>query len=164
MILLQTLLVHRSILEKVPFRTHKDHEDWAWLLDAWHLAGARVVFAWEPLILYNVATESISRSRRTNWADSLAWAREYRHWMGRRAFCSFLATKAALKAKRAGDWAGMREIASAVVAAGPGVLDLLLLAGIALLPCTILQASWKWSLRSGEGNRRDHPDVVATST
>ena len=107
---IQTLLVHRSVVEKVPFATHADHEDWAWLLEAWHLAGARVVFAWEALVVYNIATESISRSRRMNWEDSVRWAESYRAWIGDRAFSSFLCTKAALKAKRAGDWRGLRSI------------------------------------------------------
>ena len=147
---IQTLLVHRSIVEKVPFSTHKDHEDWAWLLEAWHLAGARVVFAWEPLVIYNIATESVTRSRRLNWAESLAWAKQYRCWISDRAYCSFLCTKAALKAKRAGDWEGLREIAREALHSHPGPLDLLFLAGTVLLPGAMLQVIWKRSLRSGE--------------
>jgi glycosyltransferase involved in cell wall biosynthesis len=148
---LQTLLIHRSVLEAVPFTTHKDHEDWAWLLEAWHIAGARVVFVWEPLVVYNIATESISRSRRMNWRDSLAWAETYRTWIGRRAYNSFLTTKVALKAKRAGDWGGLRMIAGKVLGNRPGVLDLAFLAGVSLLPRTVLQTAWKRSLKSGEG-------------
>ena len=148
---IQTLLVHRSVVEQIPFSTHKDHEDWAWLLEAWHLAEARVVFAWEPLVIYNIATESISRSRRMNWQDSLAWAQSHRRWIGDSAFCSFLCTKAALKAKRAGDWQGLRFIAKAVLGSRPGLLDLMFLGGILVLPGTLLQAAWKRSLRSGKG-------------
>lgn len=147
---LQTLLVHRSVWEKVQFCTHNDHEDWAWLLQAWHLAGARVEFVWEPLVTYTVAVKGTSRSGRTNWQDSLAWAQDHRAWIGRRAFCSFLATKAAMKAKRAGDWHGLRAIAKEVVMAHPAALDLLFLLGIALLPGPLLHRAWKRSLRSGE--------------
>lgn len=149
---IQTLLVHRSIVELIPFSTHKDHEDWAWLLEAWHMAGARVVFAWEPLVIYNIATESISRSRRMNWEDSLSWVQTYRKWIGDHAFCSFLSTKAALKAKRAGDWKGLLKIASVVLRSHPGWLDLIFLLGIAVLPASVLQSAWKQSLRSGEGS------------
>ncbi len=145
---IQTLLVHRSIVEKVPFATHADHEDWAWLLEAWHLAGARVVFAWEALVVYNIATESISRSRRMNWEDSVRWAESYRAWIGDRAFSSFLCTKAALKAKRAGDWKGLRSIAHKVTPCKPSALEWLFLAGTALLPGPLLAAMWKRSLRS----------------
>lgn len=147
---IQTLLIHRSILEQVPFSTHKDHEDWAWLLEAWHTAGARVAFAWEALVVYNVDTGGTSRSRRMNWADSLAWAHHYREWISDRAFCSFLATKAALKAKRAGDHRGLRTIANTVLRNRPGCLDLLFFAGVCLLPSPLLQGVWKRSLRSPE--------------
>ncbi len=147
---LQTLLIHRSILEQVPFTTHNDHEDWSWLLEAWHVAGARVEFVWEPLVVYNIVTESISRSRRMNWRDSLAWAGRYRRWIGDGAFNSFLTTKVALKAKRAGDWGGLRMIAGMVLRNKPAVLDLLFLAGVAMLPGSVLQNAWKRSLASGE--------------
>ena len=160
---IQTLLVHRSVLEKIAFSTHKDHEDWAWLLEAWHLAGARVTFAWEALVVYNIATESISRSRRMNWSDSLAWAKHYRRWIGPRAFCSFLCTKAALKAKRAGDWRGIREIAGEVLRSRPGLLDLAFLTGVALLPSSLLQAAWKRSLHSGETDAGQVPGRAATA-
>lgn len=162
---IQTLLVHRSIVERIPFSTHKDHEDWAWLLEAWHIAGARVVFAWEPLVIYNIATESISRSRRMNWEDSLAWSQAYRHWIGDRAYASFLCTKAALKAKRAGDRIGLRRIAREVLRSRPGLLDLLFLAGVTLLPGAVLQAAWKRSLRSGEtGAATGRTDFTTVTT
>ena len=161
---MQTLLVHRLIVELIPFSTHKDHEDWAWLLEAWHLAGARVVFAWQPLVVYNIATESISRSRRMNWEDSLAWAQEHRRWIGDRAFCSFLCTKAALKAKRAGDWNGLGQITKQVLRSRPLALDLMFLTGIALLPGSLLQAAWKRSLRSGEHTAGDSPTTAVAAT
>jgi glycosyltransferase involved in cell wall biosynthesis len=147
---IQALMVHRSVLEEVPFTTHKDHEDWAWLLDAWHIAGARVEFCWEPLVVYNIVTGGISRSRRMNWQDSLEWADTYRHWMSRRAYNSFLCTKVALKAKRAGDWRGLRLIAGKVLRNHPRPLDLMFLWGMVLLPGMVVHAAWRRSLGSGE--------------
>lgn len=152
---IQTLLIHRSILHRVPFSTHPDHEDWAWLLEAWHQAGARVTFAWETLVIYNIDTDSMSRSRRLNWEDSLAWAERYRSWIGDRAFGSFLSTKAALKAKRAGDMQGLLRIAGIVLRNRPGLLNLLFLMGVILLPGPLLQGAWKRSLRSKQGTARD---------
>lgn len=151
-IAIQSLLIHRSLAEQIPFAAHRDHEDWAWLLEVWHRLGARVEFAWEPLVVYNIATESMSRSRRVNWEDSLSWARAYRGWIGDRAFCSFLATKAALKAKRAADRAGLKQIAAEVMRSRPGLFDVAFLAAILLLPRALLQRMWKRSLRSGEGS------------
>lgn len=143
---LQALLVHRSVLEQVPFTTHRDHEDWAWLLDAWHWAGARVEFVWEPLVVYNISTDSISRSRRMNWQESLEWADQYREWIRDRAYASFLSTKVALKAKRAADWAGLRAVTRCVLRARPGLLELAFLAGMWLLPNALLHRAWKRSL------------------
>lgn len=147
---IQTLLVHRSIVERIPFSTHKDHEDWAWLLDVWHLAGARVTFVWEPLVVYNLAVAGLSRSQRMNWQESLEWVQGHRHWIGDRAFCSFLSTKTALKARKCGDWRGLRHIIGLVLRNGPGLLEMVFLAGVALLPGPVLQGAWKRSLRSGE--------------
>ncbi len=146
----QSLMVHRSIFEEVPFTTHKDHEDWAWLLEAWHKAGARVEFVWEPLVIYNIVTQSISRSRRMNWRDSMVWAMQFRQWMSAAAFNSFMTTKVALKAKRAGDWKGLKEIAGMVMGNHPSALDVAFLTGVALLPNEVLHAAWKQSLSSGE--------------
>jgi glycosyltransferase involved in cell wall biosynthesis len=145
---LQTLLLHRSIVEKVPFSNHGDHEDWAWLLEAWHRVGARVTFAWETLVIYNIDTENVSRSRRLNWRDSLVWAEHHRAWIGDRAFCSFLASKAALKAKRARDWRGLWTLAQRVLRNHPAPLDVAFLLGVTLLPNFLLQNAWKRSLRS----------------
>ena len=160
---IQTLLVHRSIVERVPFTTHADHEDWAWLLEAWHLAGARVVFAWEPLVVYNIATESISRSRRMNWEDSVRWAQTYRRWIGDRAYSSFLCTKAALKAKRGEDWRGLRTIAKEVLPCKPKVLEWTFLAGTAVLPGPVLAAVWRRSLRSAKKGGSDRLRVAKNS-
>lgn len=144
----QTLLLHRSLLNRVPFTTHKDHEDWAWLLEIWHETGARIEFVWKALVVYNIETEAVSRSRRMNWKDSFAWADRYRTWLSKDAYNSFLSTKVALKAKRAGDWAGVRQVARTVLANHPRLLDALFVTGITLFPGFILHAAWKRSLSS----------------
>ncbi len=143
---IQTLLVHRSIFAAVPFTTHRDHEDWAWLLEAWHRTGARVRFVWEPLVVYNIVTDSMSRSRRMNWADSAKWARDFRAWIPDRAYTSFLATKVALKARRAGDWGAVRTIAAEVLRNHPGPLELLFLLGALVVPGSVLHQAWRRSL------------------
>lgn len=145
---IQTLLVHSSIVRQIPFTDWNDHEDWAWLLEAWHNAGARLRFVWEPLAIYNIQTDAASRSRRTNWLDSLLWAEANRAWISDRALCSFLATKVALKAKRAGAWRGLSKVSALTLRNHPSLLDLAFLAGIALLPSALLNAAWKRSLKA----------------
>ncbi len=147
---IQTLLVHRSVFAAVPFTTHRDHEDWAWLLEAWHHAGARVRFVWEPLVVYNIVTDSISRSRRMNWEDSAAWAQEFRPWLSDRAYTSFLATKVLLKARRARDWRAVRQVAGEILRNHPGPLELLFLLGALAVPGAVLHAAWKRSLGKAE--------------
>jgi hypothetical protein len=147
---LTCLLLHRSVLEAVPFASHSDHEDWAWLLEVCHGRQVRIKFVWEPLVVYNIATERVSRSRRMNWRNSLEWAMRYRHWLSPRACNSFLSTKVALKAKRAGDSRGLREIIRLVLGNGASSIDILFLAGIALLPSFVLHAAWKRSLRGAD--------------
>jgi len=70
--------------------------------------------------------------------------------MGNAAYSSFLASKVALKARRAGDWRGVSTIARAVLRSRPRMLDLLFLAGVAGLPGFVLHAAWKRSLVSSE--------------
>jgi glycosyltransferase involved in cell wall biosynthesis len=165
-IAIHSLLVPREIMLQVPLVSLKDHEDWAWLLEVWHNAGARVRFVWEPLVVYNIATESISRSRRMNWEDSLAFADDNRQWIGPSAYNSFLVTKVALKAKRRGDWHGLGVVARKVLANRPSLLDLTFLAGMALLPSSLLNMAWKRSLRSSETATPSaaHPGSLSTLT
>jgi hypothetical protein len=61
-----------------------------------------------------------------------------------------LTTKVALKAKRAHDWRGLREIISIVMHNKPSLLDMMFLAGMVLLPSFVLHIAWKSSLASGE--------------
>jgi len=161
---IHSLLVPREIMLQVPLVSLKDHEDWAWLLEVWHTAGARVRFVWEPLVVYNIATESISRSRRMNWEDSLAFADDNRRWIGDSAYNSFLVTKVALKAKRRGDWHGLRIIAGKVLANKPSLLDLTFLAGMAVLPSALLNMAWKRSLRSKDTTKTLSPDSSAPNS
>ncbi|MHB1023044.1 MAG: glycosyltransferase family 2 protein [Acidobacteriaceae bacterium] len=145
---IQTLLVSRTLMLELPFTSHDDHEDWAWLLEVWHLRGARVRFVWEPLVTYNIVTDSLSRSRRMNWEDSLGWADSYRQWIGNAAYSSFLATKVALKAKRRGDWRGLLKVAGRIFSSSPSMVDLAFIFGMMVLPSSLLNAAWRMSLRS----------------
>lgn len=154
---LQSLLMHRSLPERLPFSSHEEHEDWAWLLEVWHALGATLTFVWEPLVVYQISTAEVSRSRRLNWGASVAWAEQFRPYLSDGAFCSFLATKAALKARRAGDWQGLWTIAKLVFRNRPGLLDILFLAGVAILPTPVLHEAWKRSLRV-RGKERRQPE------
>ena len=149
-IAIHTLLVPRGVLEASPLMTEKDHEDWAWMLDAWNRVGARVRFVWEALVVYNIVMDGMSRSRRLNWEESLEFADKYKEGIGRRGYNSFLATKVALKAKRGGDRRGLWTITKRVMGNGPGWLDGLFLFGMWVLPDAVVYRAWKKSLEAGK--------------
>jgi glycosyltransferase involved in cell wall biosynthesis len=148
---LHTLLIPRALALAVPQPHFPDHEDWAWLLAAHHLAGATVQFLWEPLVVYHLAPAELTRSRRTNWAESLAWADAHRHWLSRPAYNSFLATKVALKARRGGG--GVATIAGKVLRNHPSPLDLAFLLAIAATPTRLSNWAWQRSLKSSAATR-----------
>ncbi len=147
---LQGLIVHHSIARAVPMPTHPEHEDWAWLLDAWHLAGARVRFLMEPLVVYRIDTSAESRSRRRNWADSLRFATLYRRWLSGPAFCSFIASKVAVKARRAGDWGALLQVLRLLRRNGASSLDYAFFALVCAAPVGVAQAAWKLSLQRAD--------------
>lgn len=150
---LQALIVHHTLARSVPMPTLPEHEDWAWLLDVWHEAGARILFFWEPLVVYNIDTSAESRSRRSNWQDSLHFAMTYRHLLSRRAFTSFLSTKVMLKARRAGDLRAMLQVLRLLVSNGAGLRDFLYFVAACLAPVDTSQRLWKHTLR----NRMEPP-------
>lgn len=144
---LQALIVHHSVACSVSMPTYPEHEDWAWLLDVWHIAGGRIRFFWEPLVVYNIDTSAESRSRRKNWDDSLSFVLEYHHWLSRRAFTSFVSTKVMVKARRAGSGRGIQRVLSLLWANHAALRDYTYFAVILLLPLEWAQRVWKHSLR-----------------
>lgn len=154
---LQSLVMHYTVVRAAPLTDHADHEDWAWLLEAWHYADARVNFLWEPLVTYNIDTDGASRSRRTNWQDSLTWALQYRGWLTKRAFNSFVSSKVALKARRAGSWTGLRQLFQILRANRANALDWMFFLGICLLPNSVSHRAWKQSLQAGNATTSPEP-------
>ncbi len=144
---LQALLVHHSVARAVPMPSLPEHEDWAWLLDVWHRAGARIRFHMEPLVVYRIDTSAESRSRRKNWGDSLRFATRYRRWLSRRAFCSFIASKVAVKARRAGDWSALRHVLRLLWRNGARPLDYIFFVAVCGSPLSVVQAVWRRSLK-----------------
>jgi glycosyltransferase involved in cell wall biosynthesis len=147
---ISAFLVPREILQRFPLVSAPDHEDWSWILVVAHSGGARFRFVWEPLVVYTIVVDSLSRSRRLNWSESLAWVEKYRPWISNRAYNSFLSTKIALKARRQGDWRGFYSLVRRVVRNHPSLLDLTFLAGMAFLPTFVLNLAWRRSLQSRE--------------
>lgn len=145
---LQSLIVHHTLARSAPMPSLPEHEDWAWLLDVWHGAGGRILFFWEPLVVYNIDTAVESRSRRRNCQDSLQFALTYRHLLSRRAFTSFLSTKVALKARRSGNLRTLVRVFRLLLSNGAGPRDFLYFAATCLAPTGIAQHIWRRTLRN----------------
>lgn len=154
---ISAFLVPREVLERFPLITAPDHEDWSWILEVAHEGGIHFRFVWEPLVIYTIVIDSLSRSRRLNWVDSLTWITKYRPWISKRAYNSFLSTKVALKVRRQGDWRGYLSIVRRVLINSPSPLDLFFLTGMAVLPTWVLNLAWRRSLKSRESARIPAP-------
>jgi glycosyltransferase involved in cell wall biosynthesis len=147
---ISTFLVPREVLARFPLITAPDHEDWSWILKVAHEGGIRFRFVWESLVVYTIVIDSLSRSRRLNWLESLTWIDQHRPWLSQRAYNSFLSTKIALKVRRQGDWRGFFSLAARVLRNSPSLLDLAFLTGMTLLPIPLLNLAWRRSLKSTE--------------
>jgi glycosyltransferase involved in cell wall biosynthesis len=136
-----TLLFPRSLALRVPFPHDTVHEDWSWLL----LCGVRdrtpLVMCDEPMFIYHLDPESVSRNKQSNWRATLEWGRRYRAQMSGAAFAATLATTTAWRAKRqGGGWRAFMEIARAMHREGDATaLHWLMLISIMLLPADIAE-------------------------
>lgn len=136
-----TLLFPRSLALRVPFPRDTVHEDWSWLL----LCGVRdrtpLVMREEPMFIYHLDPECVSRNKQANWRATLEWGRRHRAQMSGAAFAGMLATTTAWWAKRQGDgWRGFMEIARAMHREGDAAaLHWLMLISIMLLPPDIAE-------------------------
>lgn len=133
-----TILARHELLEEVRFREDMEcHEDMDWLLRATRVEGAGVVFVpgEEPLATWSVDLARGRASRGGDWRDSLAWARLERPLISRRAFAGFLLTNVAAHAARQRSASALWRLPWEAFRRGrPRVRDLLLFAGIWLLP------------------------------
>lgn len=130
-----TIMVSRELAAAIPFPNDGDHEDWSWLLLLADERKARLHFVWEPLVVVKISPNLSSRSHRNEWQVSLDWARKYRSRMTALAFSSFVMTKVAVRARRAGAWCALPRILAAAIRMGsPKPRHLVFFAGTWILP------------------------------
>jgi glycosyltransferase involved in cell wall biosynthesis len=134
---MSTIFARRELLERVPFRTLKKHEDWDWLLHAVAGEGAAVTFVRqaEPLAVWNVDEGRPRTSTRPDWRVGLDHIRGCSELVTPRAYASYLLTvlsaEAAEQRDLHGAWALLRE---ASLRGRPRAADLLVFAGIMAVP------------------------------
>jgi glycosyltransferase involved in cell wall biosynthesis len=105
------LLASRELLLQVPFRTDvARHQDTDWLLRATQVAGTGLVWAWEPLMIFNLEVTRTSVSRSPSALPSIQWERG-NQLLTRKARGFFLATQVAPRIRLfAQPWLALRTI------------------------------------------------------
>jgi glycosyltransferase involved in cell wall biosynthesis len=94
-----TLMCARETILKTPFTVGlRRLQDWDWMLHVMARPEVRLVCVDEVLTTYNVHAGTVSKA--SDWENSLAWARENRHLMSKRAYSCFLSKKCAADARR----------------------------------------------------------------
>jgi glycosyltransferase involved in cell wall biosynthesis len=131
-----TLLTRRDLLLRVPFRPGLPrHQEWDWLLRAAAISGSTVCVVPKALVIWHVEEARASISRGHRWRQSVAWIRESRHLVTRRAYASFLLVVAGAGARQEGDWVALPALLREAVRIGkPAAMDYLLYAGMWLVP------------------------------
>ena len=103
-----TLLASRELLLAVPFCDELPmHQDWDWVIRVAGYEGVEVTMLAKPLTVWRVEDERATVGRGTNWQVSLAWIRQMRRLVSRRAFSSFVAIQCVWRARAS--HAGWRE-------------------------------------------------------
>lgn len=136
MISTPTLLVNKTLLNEVPFRSGSwIHEDWEWLLRVSTLEGVGVEFVPDALVIVRMQENRVSLANRKDWQRSLAWIQENRDLVTPRAYAGFILTQVSRVATREGDRkASWHLLWEAVCFGKPRAVDLLLYTTMWLIP------------------------------
>ena len=134
-----TLLTTRRLLLKIGFQDGlRKHQDWDWLLRAVNTPGAKIEFVAEPLAIWHLEQSNSSVSRAHDWQLSLAWIRERRSLVTRRAYAGFIATQIASQAARQRQWRAFLPLLAEMFQIGrPKTIDVFLLLGMWFVPVSL---------------------------
>jgi glycosyltransferase involved in cell wall biosynthesis len=136
LILSSTIFTKRTVLQTVPFKCDlKKHQDWDWIIRVSKLAGAGLEVCWESLVIYHTDQTRPTVGNSDDWAYSLAWIRDRRQDVTRRAYAAFvLIVVAAQAAKASTAMQYMALFSEAVKSGSPSLLEIALFAGMRLIP------------------------------
>lgn len=139
------IFTRRSLLLRVPFPHLPKHQDWTWLIRAMQVPGVGLEFVPECLAVWYLEDGRSGVSRTMNWRNSLAWIRENRRLVTKRAFAGFVLVEVAAQAATQKDkrafvsllWAALRE-------GSPKPIDALLYLGMWLVPPDLRRQIRTW--------------------
>lgn len=134
-----TLLTTRRLLQEIGFEDGlQKHQDWDWLLRAAKAPGTAIEFVNEPLVVWNLGHFQSSVSRRYDWQGSLAWIRDRRDLVTRRAYAGFIATSISSQAARQKQWRAFLPLLSEMFRLGsPKTIDIFLLLAMWIVPAPL---------------------------
>jgi glycosyltransferase involved in cell wall biosynthesis len=132
-----TLLTKRDLLLEAPFAKElKRHHDWDWILRIGRRFDVSVVMLPDALTIMRMEGPGESISRSSDWEFSLAWARENRLRMSRRAYSFFVMTECVSRARKCGEgWSVLlRLLWESIWAGQPGVMQAMLFLSFCFVP------------------------------
>lgn len=135
--LIQTSVIFtkKELLQKVPFRDLRRHQDWDWLLRVSTLEGVGIEFVPEPLALWYIEEKRSSVSSTSNWQNSLSWIRENRNLVTPRAYSAFIMVEVGPRAAQGGEWNSFLPLLWESIRLGdPKPIDFLLYLSMWLIP------------------------------
>jgi glycosyltransferase involved in cell wall biosynthesis len=157
-----TLLAPRDLLLAIPFRDGLPmHQDWDWLIRVAAHEGVEISMLARPLTIWRVEDGRSTVSRKPAWQQSLAWIREIRCYISRRAFSSFVAIQCVWRAQRshAGPLARLKILGAFLFEGQPEWRSSLHFLGFSLLPSGLRSA-----IRDVLSARRDPAEAAAGLT
>jgi glycosyltransferase involved in cell wall biosynthesis len=139
-----TLLASKRLLSQVRFDPAlRRHQDPDLFLRAAHEAGARLQYAWEPLVVWNL-DPGPRVSHRADWRHALDFADSRRDIMSARAYSAFVLSQVARQAKEQGESLAQVLILERALRRGaPTLTELSWYAARAWVP-----SRWKRSVRT----------------
>jgi glycosyltransferase involved in cell wall biosynthesis len=130
-----SLMFPRSLALRVPFPKDNVLEDYSWLLLCVIRDHVPLYMCPEPMFIYHINLESVSRHQTMDWHLSMEWGRRYRTHMTGAAFSGLLASTTVWRAKRQGGYPAFVEIAKVMKREGnPRLMHWFMLGSVALLP------------------------------
>lgn len=136
--LIQTsmILTKTELLRLVPFEKKlRRHQEWDWLLRINSKAGVNLTFVNKPLVVWYREEERNSISNTNEWQYSFGYIKRKKHLSTPRAYASFLLILVSSLASRERNWSAFFPILKeALIQGKPKFIDLLLFAGIWLIP------------------------------
>lgn len=125
-----TFFCSRELLLKIPFqRALKSFQDIDWFLRANRDPDVELTVLSDPLVIYYAPDERATITSKLGWKARLAWGKENRGLMTRRAYSRFIAGSCAGRAvqDRAGIGGFLELLRECALAGSPSLSDLLLL-------------------------------------